>query len=80
VRPGVTGLLVPPRDPVALASAVGRLLVQPELRRSYGSAAAQRARQDYSWDRVAAETDQAYRRTLRTARAIRPSFAAAAER
>jgi len=80
VRPGVTGLLVPPRDPVALASAVGRLLVQPELRRSYGSAAAQRARQDYSWDRVAAETDLAYRRTLRTARAIRPSFAAAAER
>ncbi len=80
VLPEVTGLLVPPQDAAGLASAVARLLDQPALRRSYGSAAARRARQDYSWDRVAAETDEAYRRTLRTTVASSGSFAAAAKR
>jgi len=38
VADGETGLLVPPRDPHALALAVGRLLADPDLRRRMGEA------------------------------------------
>jgi glycosyltransferase involved in cell wall biosynthesis len=64
VQPGVTGLLVPPRDAAALAEAVGYLLRQPALRARYGLAAAARARAQYSWDSVAARTVEAYRSTV----------------
>lgn len=55
-----TGLHVPPRDPEAIASAVGMLLANPALRAEYGDAGQRRARSRYSWDRVAAETEKAY--------------------
>lgn len=48
VRDGETGLLIPPRDPEAMASAVARLLDDPEL----GGALARRAREaiaPYTW-------------------------------
>lgn len=38
VEDGVTGLLVPPRDPVALAAAMRALLASPALRRRMGEA------------------------------------------
>ncbi len=63
VQPGVTGLLVPPREPLALAAAIEALLEQPALRAAYARAAATRAREQYSWDRVALRTVEAYRRT-----------------
>ena len=37
VNPGVNGLLVPPRDPAALAEALARLLADAELRRRFGA-------------------------------------------
>jgi glycosyltransferase involved in cell wall biosynthesis len=40
VRDGETGVLVPPRDPEALADAVGRLLIDREHRASLAAAAA----------------------------------------
>jgi glycosyltransferase involved in cell wall biosynthesis len=42
VKDGVTGLLVPPRDPGALAEAILRLARNPGLRRSMGAAARQK--------------------------------------
>ena len=45
---GVTGLVVPPRDAVALAEALNRLLEDPELRRRLGAAARERARELFS--------------------------------
>jgi glycosyltransferase involved in cell wall biosynthesis len=57
---GRTGLHVAPRDVDQLAEALGELLPDADRRRSLGLAAARRARTRYSWDRVAAQTFQAY--------------------
>ncbi|MFJ4209483.1 glycosyltransferase [Paenarthrobacter sp. NPDC089675] len=59
-----TGLQVPPRDPEAIADAVGRLLADPALRAEMGRAGMRRARSRYSWDRIAADTEKAYRSVL----------------
>ncbi|MDT7729217.1 MAG: hypothetical protein QOI21_5793 [Actinomycetota bacterium] len=61
---GVTGALVPPRQPAALASTVRKLLNEPALRQAYGSAAADRARARYSWDRIAADIVAVYHRVV----------------
>jgi glycosyltransferase involved in cell wall biosynthesis len=50
VEDGVTGLLVPPRDPAALRAALERLLGDPELRDRLGAAARERARERLGWD------------------------------
>lgn len=49
---GVTGYVVPPRDPVALAQRILELLSSPEKRRSMGEAGARRVRDTFNWDRV----------------------------
>ena len=56
----VTGLLVPPRQPRALAEAVSRVLRDSFLRRSLGLAGRDRACARYSWDRVATDTLRIY--------------------
>jgi D-inositol-3-phosphate glycosyltransferase len=58
---GATGLLVPPRDPGALASALRSLLDDPDRREAYGAAGTARARERYGWDTVAAGTLEVYR-------------------
>jgi glycosyltransferase involved in cell wall biosynthesis len=45
---GETGLLVPPRDPAALAAALRRLIEAPELRASMGAAARKRAEECFA--------------------------------
>lgn len=57
-----TGVHVPPRDPEALAEAIGALLADPERRRRYGAAGRRRAVTRYSWRRIAAETTRVYER------------------
>ncbi len=52
VRDGIEGLLVTPRDPVALASAIERLLKDEELRSQYAAAALLRARSRFDERRV----------------------------
>ncbi|MEV6606616.1 glycosyltransferase [Kutzneria sp. NPDC051319] len=59
---GVTGKHVPPRDAVALARALRPLLDDPTLRAAYGAAGCDRAHARYSWDRIATDTTQVYRR------------------
>ena len=59
---GTTGLLIPARDPAALAAAAGTLLADPPRRAAFGEAGARRARRWYSWPRVAAQTESAYLR------------------
>ncbi|WP_173924178.1 glycosyltransferase [Agromyces sp. Marseille-P2726] len=67
-----TGLHVPPRDPTAVAGAIRELLEDPARADRLGSAGRRRVESRYSWDRVAADTERAYRTALR-----RPRLAAA---
>ena len=63
---GETGIVVPPRDPAALRSALDRLLVDPDLRRKLGSAGRDRARTHFSWERVTDATLAAYAEAVGT--------------
>lgn len=58
---GVTGLLTPPGDTAALASAVADLLDDPVRASGLGAAAATRMRGGYTWDHWAGEAERAYR-------------------
>jgi glycosyltransferase involved in cell wall biosynthesis len=62
VLDGVTGLLVPPRDPDALARALRTLLDNPARRDAFGTAGVDRIRARYTWDRIAQDTVHAYQR------------------
>ncbi len=59
VRRGEQGLLVPPRDPATLASALARMLADDDLRRQMGESGLARAR-EFSWERVTAKVDDYY--------------------
>jgi glycosyltransferase involved in cell wall biosynthesis len=59
---GETGLLVAPRDPQGLASAIVRLLNDEALRRRMGAAGLARAREKFSAERMVQETLRVYRR------------------
>jgi glycosyltransferase involved in cell wall biosynthesis len=63
---GETGIVVPPRDPAALRSALKRLLADPDLRRKLGSAGRERARTHFSWERVTDATLAAYAEAIGT--------------
>jgi glycosyltransferase involved in cell wall biosynthesis len=63
VRDGDNGLLVPARDPQALASAAVRLMHDPDLRRRLG-AAAREAVAGLSWRACAERTLACYRAAL----------------
>lgn len=53
---GVTGFIVPPRDPYLLAGALGRLLDDPQLARQMGDLGLARVQADFDqhdvWDRI----------------------------
>jgi glycosyltransferase involved in cell wall biosynthesis len=61
VADGVTGLLVPPRDPAALAAALTELLSDPARARKMGRAHARRCRTEGSWASIAQRTRALYR-------------------
>jgi glycosyltransferase involved in cell wall biosynthesis len=67
VEDGVTGLLVPPGDPLALREAIGRLLADSVLRRRFGAAGAQRIRRAFSVDAMGAGNLDVYRELLSVA-------------
>ncbi|NJM09102.1 glycosyltransferase family 1 protein, partial [Candidatus Gracilibacteria bacterium] len=67
VQDGVTGLLVPPRDPRALAAALSQLIAQPTLREQMGRAARARVEREFTWATVAARTAALYDELIETA-------------
>ena len=64
VEDGVTGLRIPPRDPVALRSAIMSLLRDGELRSALGASGREAARERFSLKAAAEATIGAYRDAL----------------
>ena len=64
IADGETGLLVPRSDPAALAAAIDRLAKDGPLRHTLGAAAASRAREAFSVDRLVDRTLSVYREVL----------------
>jgi glycosyltransferase involved in cell wall biosynthesis len=60
VADGETGLLVPPRNPEALAEALCTLLADPDRRTRMGIAARERVERDFTWGKVAERTIKVY--------------------
>jgi rhamnosyl/mannosyltransferase len=59
-----TGLVVPPQDPTALASAINRLLADEALRTELGQRAKSRVEAEFSLDRMVERTLALYRRLV----------------
>ena len=64
VADGETGLLVPPDDPGTLARALADLLQDPERAERLGAAGSERARREFSVDRMTSRTLEVYERAL----------------
>ncbi len=63
VQRNVSGLLVEPRDPDALAAALERLIKDPDLRARLGEAGARRA-PEYDWKHVTGELVRVYQEVI----------------
>jgi glycosyltransferase involved in cell wall biosynthesis len=64
VLDGETGVLVPPRDPDALARAIGGLLADPERGRRLGEAGRRRVEREFSAERMARRVLEIYDEVL----------------
>ncbi|MFH1137522.1 MAG: glycosyltransferase family 4 protein [Pseudomonadota bacterium] len=62
---GDAGLLVPTRDPAALAQAVATLLDNPEYAAKVGRAGYERVHSQFTWKNAALKTAAAYREAIR---------------
>ena len=67
VEDGVTGFLVPPRDPEALAARLGEILSGREMRARMGRAARARVERNFTWSTVAERTAALYETLIATA-------------
>ena len=61
---GVEGILVPPGDPVALATAINAIIENKELARSLGSAARKRVEREFTVEKMITETEKVYHSLL----------------
>ena len=61
---GVTGLLVPPGDPDALAQSITRLLCEPDLRHKMGQAGRERVVNHFSVERTVEQNTRLYEHLL----------------
>jgi glycosyltransferase involved in cell wall biosynthesis len=63
-RHGTTGFVVPPGEPDALASAINRLLSNPNLCAEFGQAAFRRVESEFSADAMVSKTLEVYHEVL----------------
>ncbi|MBL4757456.1 MAG: glycosyltransferase [Rhizobiales bacterium] len=61
---GRAGIIVPPKEPTALAKAIGRLIEEPDTRKSFGETARARAFENYTIARCADDYENVYRELL----------------
>ena len=71
VEDGVSGLLVPARDPRALRAAIETLLEDADLRRRIGGAAREAARERFSWAVATDATIASYRDAVASRETVR---------
>jgi glycosyltransferase involved in cell wall biosynthesis len=64
IEHGVSGLLVPPADPLALAESMKCLLENPDERERLGRGGRERIETTFNWQRAAEETVKVYRGVL----------------
>jgi glycosyltransferase involved in cell wall biosynthesis len=60
ITDGVDGILMPPKDPSALAKAVIRVLTNKELARNMGLSARKKVEQEFSIEKMVEETERVY--------------------
>ena len=73
-RDGVTGYLVPPKDPQALADRLHHLLLDEALRLQMGRQARQRVLEGFTWTLVAERTARLYEDLLQTCDPVSPAI------
>ena len=73
IRHGATGLLVPPGDADALASALCLLIEDEGVRQRLGQSGREFVREAYDFDRTVGRYDNLYQRVLGEAGMLRPS-------
>jgi D-inositol-3-phosphate glycosyltransferase len=61
VKDEVTGIVVPPRSPPALAEALNRLIANPALRAHMGAAGRARAVQLFAFEKMVERIEDVYR-------------------
>ena len=64
IEDGATGRLVPPRDPDALAQAIGSLLDDPDARAAMGEAARRSAGERFRAERLVADVERLYEQLI----------------
>ena len=64
VEDGVTGYIVPPKNPEALADAVIKLLKDDKLRKQMAENAYKKMKEDLSWDIIAEKTIEIYKEAI----------------
>lgn len=64
VNNGITGLLVPPKDEEALANAIIKILSDDNLRKEMGENIEKMVDEEYSWENLAAKTNETYEQTI----------------
>jgi glycosyltransferase involved in cell wall biosynthesis len=65
VDDGVTGFIVPPKNPKTLAEAIVKLLKDEKLRKQMGENAYKKLKTDLSWDKIAEKTIEVYRKAIK---------------
>jgi glycosyltransferase involved in cell wall biosynthesis len=59
-----TGLIVSPRDPNAMAKALGQLIADADVRRRMGAAARAKVQREFTWPVIVEKTVEVYRAVL----------------
>jgi glycosyltransferase involved in cell wall biosynthesis len=74
VEHGVTGFIVPPRDPHKTADAIEKLVLDGSLRACMGSAGRQRVKKLFNWDDNVSQMMEIYDSTLHPQVAPQPDM------
>jgi rhamnosyl/mannosyltransferase len=67
VQDGITGLVVPPAEPMALAQAITTMLQDPDRRRAMGRAGRERAAEHFSVEHMISQVEALYQELLASA-------------